>query len=58
MNAQQNKKEITTQPTEIPNPKPFIPSKKAKQKDMLRKQLKLVKNQQVRALPGKTYLSK
>jgi len=44
------------QTTEITNPKPIISSKMNKQKEMLKNQHKLVKNKQVRAVPGEKSL--
>ncbi|CAF0907142.1 unnamed protein product [Rotaria sordida] len=43
------------QTTKITNSKSLISLKKNKQKQMLRKQLKLIKNKQVRAVPGGYY---
>ncbi|CAF2434295.1 unnamed protein product [Rotaria sp. Silwood2] len=46
------------QTTQITNPTTLISSKQNKQKQMLKKQFKLVKNKQVRAVPGITYQTK
>ncbi|CAF1046621.1 unnamed protein product [Rotaria sp. Silwood1] len=54
-NKKQSLNNENLQTTQITTPKTLIPSRKNKQKQMLRKQLKLVKNKEVRAVPGGYY---